>query len=179
MLGHICNWPIRLLFDAFRVAQHNVRMHYKRRSPRAEASTVVCLREEDLPFERPPSEPGQPGEKPGSESADSPVEDTGQRLLCVACGYPVTSESERIEKSGAHAHTFFNPHGLVFEVGCFAAAPGCTAMGETSSEFTWFAGYLWRIGVCRRCGLHLGWRYMSEGGTFHGLILTHLKPESF
>ena len=31
---------------------------------------------------------------------------------------------------------------------CFARAPGCSLAGEASAEFSWFAGYVWRIALC-------------------------------
>jgi hypothetical protein len=77
------------------------------------------------------------------------------------------------EVSGSHRHTFCNPAGLVFEVGCFAEAPGCVAIGEASEFFSWFPGYAWRVGICRGCTAHLGWSY-GEGPDFWGLVLDRL-----
>jgi hypothetical protein len=97
------------------------------------------------------------------------------RILCRACRHPITRPGERISVDGAHRHTFANPSGLVFEVGCFRQADGCGAVGPKSAEFTWFAGYAWRVGICAACGIHLGWRFTSQAGhTFHALILDRL-----
>ena len=67
---------------------------------------------------------------------------------------------------------------MVFAVGCFAAAPGCTVVGQPSEEFTWFAGTRWQVAVCASCGTHLGWRYERiSGGIFFGLLLDRLVAD--
>lgn len=96
-------------------------------------------------------------------------------LRCRACNKEITSDSLRIKIAGSHQHTFFNPVGIVYELGCFAKAPGCRALGDASGEFSWFAGYLWRIVVCSRCETHLGWRFESTAMDFYGLILPALR----
>lgn len=98
-----------------------------------------------------------------------------QKLLCRACGNAVTVHENRIEVGGKHHHTFFNPAGLVFELGCFKAAPGCQAVDEASAEFSWFAGYVWRVGLCRKCLSHLGWQFQSGDDLFYGLIISRLQ----
>jgi len=114
-----------------------------------------------------------------SDSRDSFLEEEEERrLVCRDCGNRVTRENWRIAVSGQHVHVFFNPHGLVFEIGCFDQAPGAAAMGPPSTEFTWFAGSAWRVAVCRACLNHLGWRFEGECGAFFGLILSCLAPES-
>lgn len=94
-------------------------------------------------------------------------------IRCRACRHAVTRSAERIAKGSAHRHTFANPSGIVFEIGCFRDAPGCEAVGAPSTEFTWFAGYAWQIGVCAACRIHLGWRF-SAADRFFGLILDRL-----
>ena len=108
---------------------------------------------------------------------DSPgFEESDERfLLCRTCGQPVTRERDRLEVGGKHAHALFNPAGHLFEVGCFAVAPGCRFEGEFTLEFTWFPGYAWRFAMCRRCASHLGWEYRGAAGGFVGLILTELS----
>jgi hypothetical protein len=54
----------------------------------------------------------------------------------------VTNAAWRIAVSGSHRHVFANPYGMVFVLGCFAAAPGCALMGQPSDAFAWFAGTL-------------------------------------
>jgi hypothetical protein len=111
----------------------------------------------------------EPGEQDEEWSEKYPV------LLCRACGHVITSDDQRVQVSGSHHHTFFNPVGIVYELGCFAKATGCSVQGEASDEFPWFAGYLWRIVFCARCDSHLGWRFESADTTFYGLILSMLQ----
>jgi len=100
----------------------------------------------------------------------------GRRLLCAACGAVVTSEEWRLVVEGAHEHTFANPHGFVFRIRCFDAAPGCVCVGRRSREFAWFAGTGWRVAACRGCGWLLGWHFAGEASDFFGLIANHLAP---
>lgn len=105
----------------------------------------------------------------------------GEEILCGNCLHLVTTGRERIEKNGSHIHTFANPYGNIFEIGCFRHAPGCAYFGPVTSEFTWFKGYGWKLAVCGACTLHLGWVYLPSSGEsmFHGLILnrlTRLEP---
>lgn len=96
-------------------------------------------------------------------------------LRCRACGLPITSHQERIEMLERHEHVFFNPHGHVFEIGCFQRAPGCSLLGPPQTEFSWFSGHSWQIAICRSCQTHLGWHFQGyQGGDFFGLILQRL-----
>lgn len=103
----------------------------------------------------------------------------GRALLCAACRQRVTSRSERIAQGGSHEHTFRNPSGFAFHIGCFRSAPGCEQLGAATEAWTWFAGHAWRVAVCRSCGGHLGWEYRPRGGGegFYGLILDRLVEE--
>ena len=103
-------------------------------------------------------------------------EETGNSpgLFCRTCGYRITSEGQRIAVNGSHTHTFFNPAGLVFELGCFGQAPGCMIGGQASTLFTWFAGFAWRPASCARCAVHLGWRFEKDDSVFFSLILLSL-----
>lgn len=94
-------------------------------------------------------------------------------LLCRVCSYTITSEKQSIEMNGSHRHTFFNPAGIVFELGCFAEASGVALFGDASSDFSWFSGYAWRVAVCAKCGSHLGWQF-TGARAFYGLILKSL-----
>lgn len=111
-------------------------------------------------------------ESPEAEGEEST--DKGKILLCASCGRAITRLSEKTVVHNAHRHSFANPSGLIFEIGCFRAAPGCDYIGPASSEFTWFAGYQWRAALCRGCQAHLGWLFLSSGTSFHGLILSAL-----
>ena len=124
---------------------------------------VLCDREQDRrssPKTR--QEPGGPGD---------------HALLCVACGHRITDEDYRTEMSGAHSHTFVNPAGFQYVIGCFTAAPGCIHLGNTESHFSWFPGWSWQLAACGQCRAHLGWIYRNAGEQFHGLIADRLRSE--
>lgn len=96
-------------------------------------------------------------------------------IVCRQCRKHITDPSQRVSVGGSHHHTFANPHGLVFDIGCFQTAVGCRGVGPVSCEFAWFRGYDWQIAVCAGCMTHLGWIFSASGGTrFHGLILDRL-----
>jgi hypothetical protein len=117
---------------------------------------------------------GGGGIAPRGEHRRHPA-DAETAILCRNCRHPVTHPQERIAMAGNHRHSFVNPAGLVFEIGCFRQAPGCRHAGPASPEFSWFPGYHWRIALCRGCQVQLGWRFESSvGGRFSGLILTRL-----
>jgi hypothetical protein len=94
-------------------------------------------------------------------------------LLCVRCAHRITWKQARRAMHGVHEHTQINPHGYIWQFGCFTEAPGCCSIGAPSSEFSWFVGYSWQIQHCRSCGLHLGW-FFGNGDPFYALILARL-----
>ncbi len=100
-------------------------------------------------------------------------------LVCAACAGVVTTRAARIEVDGAHRHTFTNPSGIVFNIGCFGEAPGSVQSGEYTPEWSWFNGWRWCYAHCRHCRTHLGWAYRrAEGLSFFGLILERVvDPE--
>jgi len=103
-------------------------------------------------------------------------EDERERvLLCKTCSAEITKSKQRISRAGKHLHTFFNPAGIVYEIGCFKRAPGCLPHGQISSDFSWFGGYSWQIVFCGVCHDHLGWFYDSGEDSFFGLITNRLK----
>lgn len=95
-------------------------------------------------------------------------------IVCRNCHGLVTEPVCQIEIDGAFCHTFANPHGQVFEIGCFNGAPGCLAISPPFDEFSWFKGYSWNVGVCCDCRIHLGWVYRSDQDRFWGIILDKL-----
>jgi hypothetical protein len=119
-------------------------------------------------------EPRPPRGQTRADEREATDEDSGKVLVCAECLQAVTTRAAQIEMSGSHAHTFANPHGLVFRIGCFAVAPGCQEASEASTEFTWFPGYAWQVATCRGCAGHLGWLFRSTDSRFHGLILDRL-----
>lgn len=113
----------------------------------------------------------------GDERTDEELGDggsSGQKLACKLCHGVITSRGDAIDKDGKHQHTFFNPAGILFEVGCFARAPGCTVSGPPTSEFSWFKGFLWQFSSCSTCDAHIGWFFSGAGPSFYGLIVTRL-----
>ncbi len=96
------------------------------------------------------------------------------RLFCAACRHTVTHLDERIPVQGGHEHSFTNPHGVTYHIGCYREAAGCFAVGESTVEFSWFPGYAWRVALCANCQTHLGWRFQSGSEYFHGLIVNRL-----
>lgn len=127
--------------------------------------------------------PGGRRQSPGHQKLPDPenrasADTADQRLLCRRCRHPITTPVHRIHKQGRHEHVFFNPHGLVFEIGCFSQAPGCAVLGRPTLEFTWFSGFAWRITICRGCQQHLGWRYEQGEEIFFGLLTAQLILES-
>ena len=97
-------------------------------------------------------------------------------IFCRQCRQVITAPSQRIIIQDAHRHTFANPQGIIYEIGCFGSAVGCRYAGPATGEFTWFVGYEWKIAVCSMCLIHLGWIFISNScdTTFNGLILDQL-----
>ncbi len=126
----------------------------RERSRKKDSRSVPQLAEEEAPKQEPEEE---------------------EYILCRQCRQPITRPAERISVQGAHQHTFANPHGIVFEIGCFKTAQGCGYAGPPSTEFTWFSGYAWRVSYCTLCMTHLGWVFIADSGdSFHGFILDRL-----
>ena len=57
-------------------------------------------------------------------------------IRCRQCRNIIASPDDRIAIQGAHRHTFANPHGIVFEIGCFKGVKGCGHVGAPSDEFS-------------------------------------------
>ena len=93
---------------------------------------------------------------------------------CNNCRHCITTKGERITVGETHEHTFVNPGGFIFHIGCFGEARGCLESGRETYDHTWFADYSWRLAVCENCLSHLGWVYHSENNIFYGLIVNRL-----
>ena len=128
-----------------------------------------------------------PADKPEEEGDTTTVEkeaedqspEEEEYILCRQCHQAITKPVDRIAMQGSHRHTFANPHGIVFEIGCFRSVKGCGYAGAASDDFSWFAGYSWRVCFCSMCLTHLGWMFSLKGGdSFHGLILDRLIEPS-
>ena len=98
-----------------------------------------------------------------------------RNYFCRYCGTIITTEHERVERDGEFRHTFTNPAGIVFGIGCFSDAPGCAVAGAHTRENTWFRGYQWCYALCTGCASPLGWHYRGRRReAFYGLILDRL-----
>lgn len=109
------------------------------------------------------------------DSGEDSLDRARDRLVCAVCHALVTYTSFAVTRDGKHEHTFFNPSGLLYHLGCFSGAPGAAGRGGLCDEFPWFTGYSWEVAVCKECGEHLGWRFVSRPDSFYGLILSRLK----
>jgi ribosomal protein L32 len=110
---------------------------------------------------------------------ESETELTAERsILCKECGHRLTSHDHAMEVEGKHRHTFFNPAGVLFEIGCFSDAAGAEVWGVPTTEFAWFAGFAWRFANCAGCRTHIGWQFLSGADRFfYGLVLSRLIDE--
>ncbi len=93
-------------------------------------------------------------------------------LLCSRCGNQITSYSEGATIHGSFEHSFLNPDGIMYQIGCFKKAAGCISSERFILEFTWFHPFPWCFVFCSDCGRQLGWKYKSNNNdVFYGLIL--------
>ena len=78
---------------------------------------------------------GVPADVESPQRADRTreLEDAG-RLLCRACGEPITSRAEQTTVAGSHVHRRTNPAGITFTFGCFSSAPGANVPGPATDE---------------------------------------------
>ena len=121
------------------------------------------------------SSPGEPGiVKSSIKEEDRSKEKQKRFYICIYCSNLITSPSDVIEVDGSHHHTFINPAGISFHIGCFKTAQGCRTWGEPTREFTWFPGFSWSMAVCSHCYTHMGWLYQSGASSFYGLILENI-----
>ena len=126
---------------------------------------------------------GRPEASPFSGPGDRPVAAgrvkyekkfglEGERtIICANCGNPVTMPEFIISVDGRHVHTFTDPDGFAYEIGCFSSATGCAHVGEPVAEHSWFEGFRWGLSICSGCYMHLGWFYQGEKENFYGLIM--------
>ncbi len=123
------------------------------------------------------SEGGGSGDTATVKEPESDTGHGGRKLVCKLCRSVITRPDLGMEVDGKHVHVFFNPHGYVFELGCFASAKNVVPTGPKTDEFTWFPGFAWQVIACAHCASQLGWRYTGDGGGFYGLITTALIEE--
>ncbi len=122
---------------------------------------------------------GSPQLKPVLNSRSNVDTDQNKKfekyLICKACENKITTLADKTKIDGTFQHSFLNPAGQVFEIGCFTDAIGCSIAGIPTSEWTWFSDYSWQIAICASCSSHLGWFYSGNKKlSFFGLILDTL-----
>lgn len=100
--------------------------------------------------------------------------ESAARYVCGHCHHVICKREARTTFGDAFEHTFFNPHGILFQIGCFTQAPGTRLQGTPSNDFSWFPGFYWQAVSCRSCDQHLGWFFTGSGSAFYGLILPRL-----
>lgn len=104
----------------------------------------------------------------------NPLDQDQKALRCSVCNQAITDDRHRIDRGGAHEHTFVNPGGFVHRVRCFGVAHGVAELGAPDTAFTWFPGYSWQILDCARCRVHIGWRFRCADDQFYGLVAERL-----
>lgn len=96
-------------------------------------------------------------------------------LLCKFCRQKITSADKAIQINYRHCHTYSNPAGTRFRIGCFSTASGCQHQSPPTEEFTWFKGFSWQVALCANCLTQMGWYYQAAtAASFYGLILDYL-----
>lgn len=125
-------------------------------------------------FREPDDELGSDLEEIVEEQTESEAREE-EAVLCGECGHEITAHRHKTSIGGGFEHSFANPSGIVFQIGCFEEAPGVGPVDEEIAEFSWFDGYTWQVVICRNCMAHLGWKYWSPEHTFYGLILPRLS----
>lgn len=108
------------------------------------------------------------------DASDKTDESSERPYICISCAAPIASASAWMAVNGKRQHTFANPGGEVYTIGCFSDAGNLLFAGNPTGHFSWFPGYHWQVAVCAGCGLHLGWRYVA-GNHFFGLIMDRLR----
>lgn len=102
-------------------------------------------------------------------------------IRCKVCDNLITLPEELVTPNNRFVHTFNNPAGHIFEVQCFAVAPGAKHSGTPSDYFSWFPGYHWQYAYCRKCNTHLGWYFLKAKAPrkrgFYALNLAALKGD--
>ena len=77
-------------------------------------------------------------------------------------------------RSASHTQVFPNPYGHMRVILTLKEARGLIYISEATSEFTWFAGYSWRVACCAGCQSHLGWLFEAvedhSPRRFYGLL---------
>lgn len=84
--------------------------------------------------------------------------------VCAACAARLAREDWVLEADTQGPLVFANPHGRFFELLLVSRVVGGVFDQHATTEFTWFAGYAWRIGGCAACHAHIGWHFEATRG---------------
>jgi len=126
------------------------------------------LREDQAEFDSSKSKP-----KPNADDAAKSNE--SKSILCKICTTEISS-SDWVISMGPKGTTqaFANPAGHLREILTLSQAWQLHLDENVTSDFTWYAGYAWRIAYCGNCAQHLGWRFEAIGDQslqlFYGLL---------
>ncbi len=107
---------------------------------------------------------------------DCANDEFNEDILCLHCDTSITANKYKIIQHNNHHHTFANPSGKRYTLGCFSDAQNTKSIGRPTEEWSWFSGYAWTICLCANCNTHLGWRFDKPGEqSFFAFILDQLK----
>jgi hypothetical protein len=124
-------------------------------------------------------EPHKKGSKPTASPTEhedrAPVEEE-RRFLCRVCENTITDSSQLFCMRAATVQQVFpNPYGQMRVIMTAKHAQSVAVIGEATSDFTWFAGYSWRVVYCAECRSHLGWLFEANNGRPEGDLSTVLE----
>ena len=114
-----------------------------------------------------------PVESPAHDPEKEPEEE--RIFVCARCGTEISSRRHLFAiRAASYVQVFPNPYGHMKVIYTFRDAKAVKLAGTPTSEFTWFAGYTWRIAYCAACTSHLGWLFETIGTdeppAFYGLL---------
>ncbi|MCC7386406.1 MAG: hypothetical protein IT384_31500 [Deltaproteobacteria bacterium] len=101
--------------------------------------------------------------------------EASRAIVCRRCETEVSSARHIFAPLGESAiAAYANPSGHLREVLAVREAWSLDLQGWSTSDFTWFPGYAWRIAHCAGCATHVGWCFEAEGTSepprFFGLL---------
>jgi hypothetical protein len=132
---------------------------------------MIELLQEDAKKQR------SPVESPAHEPEKAPDEE--RIFVCRRCDTEISSRRQLFAmRAASYVQVFPNPYGHMKVIYTFRDAKAVLLTGTPTTEFTWFAGYTWRIAYCAACRNHLGWLFesidASEPPVFYGLLKDEL-----
>jgi hypothetical protein len=104
------------------------------------------------------------------------------RWLCARCATKITDAFAVFGHGGAApVQVFTNPAGRVCQVLTVTRAESLALVGPATREYSWFPGFAWRVALCAKCALHLGWSFEGGDGAeparFFGLLVSALVEQ--